>query len=52
MKIFVLAISDDQISDFEPDATMAGISVPEPASLGLLGLSALLLAALRGRRLD
>jgi hypothetical protein len=41
--------TDDQISDFAPDASMAGISVPEPASLGLLGLSGLLLVALRGR---
>ena len=41
--------SDDQISDFAPDSTMATISAPEPASLGLLGLSGLLLARLRGR---
>jgi len=41
--------SDDQISDFAPDSTMATISAPEPASLGLLGLTGLLLARLRGR---
>ena len=41
--------SDDQISDFAPNATMAGISAPEPASLGILGLSGLLLATLRAR---
>jgi len=42
-------VSDDQISDFAPDSTMAHVSAPEPATLGLLGLSSLLLATLRGR---
>jgi hypothetical protein len=41
--------TDDQIADFAPDSAMAHISAPEPASLGLLGLSGLLLATLRGR---
>jgi hypothetical protein len=35
--------TDDQISDFAPDSTMAPISTPEPAALGLLGLAGLLL---------
>jgi hypothetical protein len=42
--------TDDQIADFAPDSTMAGISsAPEPASLGLLAVTGLLLATLRGR---
>ena len=39
--------TDDQISDFAPDSSMAG--VPEPASLALLSVSGLALAFARRR---
>ncbi|HTO05531.1 MAG TPA: hypothetical protein VMR86_00600 [Myxococcota bacterium] len=41
--------SDDQISDFAPDATMAPVTAPEPVALALVGLSGLCLLA-RARR--
>ena len=42
---------DSQISDFAPDDHMASISTPEPATLGLLGLSLGLVAVARRRML-
>ena len=42
---------DSQISDFAPDQHMAGVSTPEPAMFGLLGLSLGLVALARRRML-
>ena len=42
--------TDDQIADFAPDSSMAPISAPEPASLGLVALGALALTLVARRR--